>query len=324
MIACHRLSTVLALALALVAGPAAAQAPAVVGIHAEVPADARTAPHLGTRRSGSGVVVDASGLVVTAGYLIVEASTVQVLVEGGRPIPADVVAYDYQTGFGLLRAREALGVQPIALGQSDDIEPGEPVLVAAFSAVGGARPALVTRIRDFAGYWEYLLDDAVFTSPPHPGFAGAALLGRDGRLLGIGTLLVPDAGVPGAQLPGNMFLPVGLLADVLGELLLGGRSDTVPSPWMGVHTREVNGLVFVTRVTDDGPAERAGITVGDLIVAVSGQSVAGQIGFYRQLRAAGPAGTEVDLAVLRKDRMVEMKVRTADRYDWLLPAAAAP
>ncbi|HEY5598871.1 MAG TPA: S1C family serine protease, partial [Kiloniellales bacterium] len=184
---------------------------AVVGVRASVPEDARTAETLGTRRAGSGVVIGADGLVLTIGYLILEAISTEVVLPGERVVPAEIVAYDFATGFGLLRTLQPLAIEPMMLGSSGDLTERSEVLVASSD---GSRPvigAVVVSRRDFAGYWEYLLPNAIFTSPPHDAFGGAALIGRDGRLLGIGSLIVGDAGEPGSPLPGNMFVPIDAL-----------------------------------------------------------------------------------------------------------------
>jgi len=178
---------------------------AVVKVHSQIPADARTAPFLGTKREGSGVVIDADGLVLTIGYLVLEATKVEVVDSDGKSITATVVAYDYDSGFGLLRATEPLGIKPMKFGRSSEVGEREQVLVAGYGGSQSVRPALVASRREFAGFWEYLLEDAIFTAPPYPNFSGAALIGRDGKLLGIGSLFVNDA-LPGErELPGNMF-----------------------------------------------------------------------------------------------------------------------
>ena len=312
--------------LAVTAGPASGQtAPeevdrllsAVVGIRAEVPAEARTAEALGTERAGSGVVIDASGLIVTIGYLILEARRVEILVGRDRIVPARILAYDHETGFGLLRATEPLGVPPIPLGDSSRLTQGDQLLVSGFGGPVAARPAVLVSRREFAGYWEYLLENAIFTAPPYPHFGGAALLDATGELVGIGSLVVADA-FPGAQpLPGNMFVPVDRLKSVLGDLLTSGRSATPLRPWLGVYLSEVDGLLIVQRLASDGPAAGAGVQPGDIILGVAGQPVASLADFYRKLWAVGGPGDDVPLTLLKGARMAEVSVKARDRYDWL-------
>ncbi len=290
---------------------------AVVGVRASIPEDARTAETLGTRRAGSGVVIGADGLVLTIGYLILEAISTEIVLPGERAVPAEIVAYDFATGFGLLRTLQPLAIEPLTLGSSGDLKEQSQVLVASSDGVRPVIGAVVVSRRDFAGYWEYLLPDAIFTSPPHDAFGGAALIGRDGRLLGIGSLIVGDAGQPGSPLPGNMFLPIDALKPILADLLAKGRSTAPPKPWLGVFSETVRGRVFVTRVTPDGPAAKAGLATDDVIVAVRGQRVRDVADFYHKLWALGPAGVEVPLTVLTPKGIAEVIVRSGDRYDYL-------
>lgn len=296
---------------------------AVVGVRALVPGDARTAASLGTERQGSGVVVDAEGgLVLTIGYLIMEAGSVELLLAGGAIVGGEVAAYDYDTGFGLVRADRPLGVPEMPLGDSAEAEERAQVLVVA--APEGERsvgPAVVVSRRDFAGYWEYLLPDAIFTAPLHPGYGGAALVSRRGELLGIGSLAVGDAtgtGSAGAgNLPGNMFVPVQALEPIYDDLLTYGRASTPPKPWLGLQTVEVGGLVMVRRVSSGGPAERAGLGEGDVVVSVGREPVLGQADFYRKVWQLGEAGVEVPLTVMRQEGRRQVNLRSVDRYDFL-------
>jgi len=325
------LLAVCTLALALSATPAAAQAApgdtpadspaalqAVVRISAKVPGDARTARNLGTERDGSGVVIDGEGLVLTIGYLILEAESVELTLPGGKRVPAQPIAYDHDTGFGLLRADGKLGVRPIELGNSDELRAHDKVLVASHGGARMAGGALVVGRRPFAGSWEYLLENAIFTVPTHPAFGGAALIGGHGRLLGIGSLIVADAvTAQDGTLPGNMFVPVNLLKPILADMLELGRTRGPGRPWLGVSAEELRGRLFVARVSRDGPAHAAGVRQGDLIVGVGGEPVEGLADFYRKLWAQGKAGTTVTIDVLQGAAVKPIAVKTIDRYDWL-------
>jgi len=290
---------------------------AIVELRATVPADARTADALGTRREGTGVVIDDSGLILTIGYVILEALEVEVLGLGSEPVPASIVAYDHQSGFGLLRAAREPGVRPIPLGSSAEVAITQPLL--AVSQVGdfAAKGVYVVDRRDFAGYWEYLLEDAIFTAPPHRQFGGAALLDASGHLVGIGSLVVGDAAVRERPIAGNMFVPIDALKPVLGDLLTHGRRTGPARPWLGAHFEEHRGRVFVTRTAPDGPAEAAGIEANDLVVGVDGAPVRGLADFYRKVWAQGDAGVEVPLQVLRELDVTTTGVRSGDRYRYL-------
>jgi S1-C subfamily serine protease len=289
----------------------------VVRIATKAPPSARSADTLGTEREGSGIVIDSNGLVLTIGYLLLEVEAIEIGLSDGRKVEASLVAYDHDTGFGLLRAAGKLPVKPVELGDSDAIKVQDQVLVAAHGGQGMAMPALVVSRRVFTGYWEYLLENAIFTSPPHPAFGGAALFASDGKLVGVGSLIVGDAAGPEQQMPGNMFVPIDRLKPILAELLDSGRSPEPPRPWLGLNSEEVYGRLFVTRVAPGGPAEAAGIAKGDLVVGIGGQAVSGLAEFYRKVWALGPAGVSVPLDVLRGTSVSSIPVKSGNRYQYL-------
>jgi len=316
-------AVVIAFALMLGVAPAAAQSPleSVVAVHATVPSDARTADALGTEREGTGVIIGPDGLVLTIGYLILEAIAAEIILPDDRVVPAEVVAYDYETGFGLLKPLSDTGLPSIKLGESAALQQDNPVLVASFAALAGdapaATPAYVVSRREFAGYWEYLLPDAIFTAPPHLSFGGAALIGPDGRLLGIGSLFVSDAATSGTQLAGNMFVPIDALKPILDDLQAHGQSQGPRRPWLGVFTEEVRGHLFVYRVAPGGPAATAGLRADDVILGVNGGPVESMADFYKQVWALGGPGVEVPVTVLSGSRVQEFAITSGDRYDYL-------
>ncbi len=289
---------------------------AVVEVHALIPGDARTATSLGTQRSGAGVVIDDDGLVLTIGYLILEAATVTVGV-ADTLTPAAVVAYDHATGFGLVRARGPLHRSPLALGDSSGLRRGDPALVIGGSESQPVAPVRVVDRRDFAGYWEYLLEDAIFTAPPQSSFAGAALVDLRGRLVGVGSLMLQDAANGDAPLPGNMFVPINALKPILPDLLARGRGPGPSRPWLGMFTRSVSGHLFVTAVAPAGPAEQAGVRPGDIVLQVAGERITGMADFFRRVWALGNAGARVPLRVLRDAEIREITIESGDRYRWL-------
>jgi S1-C subfamily serine protease len=263
------------------------------------------------------VVIDDKGLVLTIGYLILEAESTEIVLPGDRRIPAEMVAYDYESGFGLLRALGRLDLDPVEFGDSSALAADSQTLVASFGYAQDLTPALVTSRRDFAGYWEYLLPDAIFTTPPHQGFGGAALLGPDGRLLGIGSLFVGDAAAENQPLPGNMFVPIDALKPIMADLLSHGRRSGPGHPWLGVITQELRGRLFVDRISPQGPAAAAGLAVGDIIVSVGDAPVADMADFYRKIWALGEPGVRVPLTVLKADGLSQVQIKSGDRYDYL-------
>ena len=290
---------------------------AVVAVRAEIPADAFTASILGTERGGNGVVIDRNGLILTIGYLVTEAETVWVSALSGAAAPAHVVGYDQATGFGLIQALGQLGVPPLELGSADASAVGDPVIIAGEGGLPHALKAAVVSKREFAGYWEYVLDEAIFTSPPHPSWGGAACLGADGRVLGIGSLFVQEARGEGIASQGNMIVPIDLLKPVLHDLLTLGRVDRPPRPWLGMYTSQADETVFVAGVASGGPAERAGIKAGDFVLEVAGARVSDLADTFRRIWAIGPAGSAIPLMIARDGALQRVTIHSADRNDFL-------
>jgi S1-C subfamily serine protease len=288
---------------------------AVVQIKTHINPEGQTVRGLGREREGSGVVIDEGGLVVTIGYLMVEAYAAEIVTNDGHTVPASVVGYDNETGFGLLRAMEPLKIKPLPLGKSADVKEQDVVVVSSFGGANMVAAAKVISKREFAGNWEYMLDEAIFTAPPHPSWSGAALISRAGTLVGIGSLIVGDAAGNGENTRGNMFVPIDRLPPILGDLLAAGRVSGPGRPWLGINTDVVHGHLFVTRVTRGGPAERAGLKRGDVIITVNGEPTKTLIDFYRKVWAQGVAGATVPLDVLQDNSIRRIDVHSINRLD---------
>jgi S1-C subfamily serine protease len=289
---------------------------AVVLIRSEVDEDAFTASILGTERAGNGVVIREDGLILTIGYLITEAQTIWLTLNDGTVVQGHALAYDQMSGFGLVQPLGRLKAPAMARGSAASVEVGADVIVVGH---GGRAHALKARIfgkREFAGYWEYLLEQALFTSPPHPQWGGAALVGPDGKLLGIGSLLIQE--VEGEEsVSGNMFVPIDLLEPILDEMLRFGRPARPPRPWLGMYTGEAEQRLAVTGLATGGPADRAGVKLGDMVLEVAGEKVAGLADMFRKIWRLGQAGVEVPLTLTRDAQVLHLQLRSADRNDFL-------
>jgi S1-C subfamily serine protease len=292
-------------------------AKAVVGVRVRALPDAYSNETLGQDRIGSGVLIDKDGLVLTIGYLILEADQVEITDSDGQTVPARVVAYDDATGFGLIRPLGPLTPKPIRIGTSASLGPADRLLIVTGGEDQTISIAAVVSRRQFAGYWEYLIDNAIFTAPPRLDHSGAALINKDGELVGIGSLFVLDATQAGRQQPGNMFVPVDLLKPVLDELVRTGVQKGARRPWLGVDSLEEDGRVKVLQVDGDGPAALAGLRAGDIILSIDGEEVSTLPVFYHKLWGAGPPGTAVRLTVLQGAEVREVVVRSIDRMQFM-------
>jgi S1-C subfamily serine protease len=291
---------------------------AIVKIRSSIPKEAQTASTLGTEREGNGVIIDSKGHILTIGYLIVEAETIEVIGPEDKPIKATFVGYDQSTGFGLLQIEKPLSVPPMKLGQSSTVKEGDPVIVAGYGGADSVQATQVISRKEFAGYWEYLLEDAIYTFPAYTNFGGAALIGREGQLLGIGSLFTQVSIQGLGSISCNIFVPIDLLNPILNDLITKGRSSKPPKPWLGINVEESHGRLFVTQITPGGPAEQSGLQSGDLILTVKGNPVNGLADFYRKVWALGNAGVEIPLSILQGTRLRDITVHSSDRYKFLL------
>ena len=293
-----------------------AAANAVVGVKVKALPNARSNETLGQERTGSGVLIGGEGLVLTIGYLILEADQVEVMDSDGTRVPASVIAYDHATGFGIVKPFARLTPQPIRIGTATPVSQLDRLMIVTGGEEQTISIATVVSKRQFAGYWEYLIDGAIFTSPPRLDHSGAALINKDGELVGIGSLFVLDALTPGERLPGNMFVPVDLLKPILDEMVRTGGQKAARRPWLGVNSLEEDGRVKVMQVNEESPAQKAGIVAGDIILSVNGEPVGSLDTFYDKLWKRGPAGSMVTLTVLHGTSMKEVTVRSIDRRDF--------
>ncbi len=288
----------------------------VTKLRADIPEDAFTAGILGSQRTGNGVVIDSAGLVLTIGYLMTEAKDVWLTNAAGREVAAHPLAYDQVTGFGLVLPLQPLDLPALSLGSSADLHPGSEVHVLSAKDFAPPQAARVLARREFAGAWEYLLEEAIFTAPAHAHWSGAALVDERGTLVGLGSLLVREI-IAGEEINANLFVPIDLLKPILHSLRSTGRVERQPRPWLGVYAVELAGKVYVTGVVEGGPAQSADIREGDVISEVAHHEVGTLPDFYRRLWAVGPAGTGVPLTAMRGATQLHLNVRSVDRGELL-------
>jgi S1-C subfamily serine protease len=281
----------------------------VVGLHSIIPSDAFSADTLGTERAGNGVVID-DGLVLTIGYLITEAEAVWLHLGDGHVVEGHALGFDSVTGFGLVQALGRIDRDPLPLGSSATAQIGDHVVVGG---AGGRTRSVASHIaakQEFAGYWEYLLDEALFTSPAHPNWGGTGLISSRGELIGIGSLQLERESKAEHV---NMIVPIDLLKPVLDDLRKFGRVNKPARPWLGMYSAEIDNRVVVVGIAAKGPAARAELKPGDVILAVKGETITSQNAFYRKLWALGPAGVDVPLTIHHEGLTFDVVLTSTDR-----------
>ncbi|MGH6764695.1 MAG: S1C family serine protease [Bradyrhizobium sp.] len=283
----------------------------VVGLHSIIPTDAFSADSLGTERAGNGVLID-DGLVLTIGYLITEAEAVWLHLGDGRVVQGHALGFDSESGFGLVQALGEVDLDPVPLGSSAAAEVGDRVVLGG---AGGRTRSVASQIaarQEFAGYWEYLLDDAIFTQPAHPNWGGAGLISNRGELIGIGSLQL-ERERDGKSDYVNMIVPIDLLKPVLEDLRKFGRVNRPLRPWLGMYSTEIDNKVVVVGISAKGPAARAELKAGDVILAVKGEKISGQAQFYRKLWSLGAAGVDVPLTIHHEGVTFDVVLASTDR-----------
>jgi S1-C subfamily serine protease len=292
----------------------------VVGIRATVPPDAFTAQTLGADSAGHGFLLRGDGIVLTIGYLITEADNVWITLSSGEVVPGHVLGYDQETGFGMVQALAHLDLPALPLGSSAEAEIGEHVVIGG---AGGREASVAARIiakQEFAGYWEYVLDEAIFTAPAHPYWGGSALIGPGGDLLGVGSLqiqqVVTASGKKARSRQGedvNMIVPIDLLKPIFNDLITIGAPNRPARPWLGVYATEVDDTIAILGTMRRGPAEKANLRPGDVVLGVAGNTVSSLAGMFRSVWALGHAGVEVPLLIKRDGKTFDVQVRSTDR-----------
>ena len=290
---------------------------AVVGITSIVPPDAHTAEVLGTERAGHGVFINNEGVVLTIGYLTAEAETIWIGLPDGNVVQGHVLCYDHETGFGLVQPLARLDVHCLPIGQSSQAKAGDPVVIAGSGGQQNAVAAQIIAKQEFAGYWEYLLDEAIFTAPTHPSWGGTALIGQHGDLIGIGSLHLQQAQDDDEALDVNMFVPIDILKPVLNDLMTTGRPAHKPRPWLGIYSTEIGDRIIVAAIASHGPAAEADLAVGDIILGVAGKETNDLGSLYREIWGLGDAGVMVPLMIHRDGRTFEVELPSGDRNDFL-------
>jgi S1-C subfamily serine protease len=289
----------------------------MVLIRTGVPSDAFTAETLGTERIGNGVIIRSDGLILTIGYIVTEADSVWITLADGRLVPGHVLGFDQETGFGLVQVLTRIEVSAITLGRSEAASAGEPVVVAGGGGIQNAVAARIIAKHEFAGYWEYVLDEAIFTSPAHPNWGGTAVINLAGELIGVGSLLVQQTDENGKNEDMNMVVPIDLLPPILDDVLTTGRVKRTARPWLGVYATELESNVVIADLANRGPGEIAELCTGDIIMSVAGQDVDDLADFFRSVWRIGEAGCSVPLVVHRDGRLVDVTVISSERQKFL-------
>ncbi len=288
----------------------------VVQVHSEVPDEAFTASALGTERIGHGIVIGPDGLVLTIGYLITEAESIWLTTHEGAVVPGHALGYDQVTGFGLVLPLGRLDTPIMERGSAASLVVGDGVTVIGHGGLEHALDARIIARREFAGYWEYLLEEALFTAPAHPQWGGTALVGEDGKLVGVGSLLVQEASGPDT-IDANMFVPIDLLEPILEDMCKLGRPARAARPWLGLNATPLQGMLVVRGLTQGGPAQRAGVRLGDVLLEVAGEPVSDLAELFRKVWQVGPAGSEIAMTLGRGRNTSYVRVTSADRDDFL-------
>lgn len=231
---------------------------------------------------GSGVIVDRGGIVITNHHVIKNADKVKVVLSDGREFESEIILKDEKADLAILRIKSDEDFPTIPIGDSDDLEVGDLILAVGNpfgvgqTVTSGIISALARSRVGISDFGFFIQTDAAI----NPGNSGGALVDMNGRLIGINTAIFTKSGGSngiGFAVPSNM------ASVVLRSALSGG--DRVARPWIGATFQNVTsdlaetlGLrrprgAMVVGVVDGGPADNAGLKLGDVILAVNDQNV---------------------------------------------------
>ncbi|MCZ6497670.1 MAG: S1C family serine protease [Gammaproteobacteria bacterium] len=290
----------------------------LVSVRSHVPDNAMTAGLLGTERSGHGVRIRDDGLIVTVGYVVSEADEIWIGSYDGMAAPGVVIGNDFQSGLALIKPTIPLPGSVMKLGRPQDLNRGDAVTVAGSVGIEPQKiQAQVVARQEFAGRWEYVLDDAIFTAPPHQHWSGGALIDLDGLLHGIGSLIIQGFEVNGSLRTVNMFVPIELILPVIDEICDHGRRLAPPRPWLGILAHDEEGELTIVGVYRNCPADDAGLRPGDIVTKVNGQPIHGLANLFRSVWKLGDAGVDVPLTILRNSERRETVVKSSQRAAYL-------
>ena len=288
-------------------------------VKSQIPEQAMTASVLGQEREGHGVLIGENGLVLTIGYVISEAESIWLIDCENNAVEGHVVGYDQVTGFGLVQALGRLSGKVLELGDSDEVNVGRQMVLAGAGGKAASVDVTVVEVREFAGYWEYLISGAIFTEPAHPEWGGTALLDQEGRVCGVGSLILQSE--DDSEPARNMVIPINLLKKVQDDLLAYGRRSSPPRPWMGWYVQDSASGPIVIGLVAGAPSMQAGVKPGDRVVAINGRKVSTINAMYREIWNTGEAGVSVNVAINRDADTRIVMVESIDRTNMLWRSA---
>ena len=289
----------------------------IVSIHSKIPDEARTSKSLGTVRQGSGVVIDNKN-ILTIGYVVLEASEISIGLINGKKIPGRLIAYDFETGFGLVSPIVSTKLKSLKIGDSSKIKMDDSIFILPSPTMGiGSLAKMVSR-RPFVGWWEYYLEKPIYTLPNNPAWTGAPLVNSQGEIVGIGSLFIRDAVSPEIISPGNMFVPINLLKPIMKDLVKYGRRTSNINPYIGLSSDDNSGKIVVTKVSKDGPSYKVGIKPDDVITGVNGRLVNNLETFYKTLWSTRNYGAMIKVDINRNGKKMSFNIRSINRMDYYL------
>jgi serine protease Do len=267
---------------------------------------------------GSGFIIDRDGYIVTNNHVIENADQIKVKLADGKEFEAKVVGRDPKTDLALIKIKGASGLQPIAMGNSDDLKVGNWVVAigSPFGLEQTVTAGIVSakgRIIGSGPYDNFIQTDASI----NPGNSGGPLIDMKGEVVGINTAIIASGQGIGFAIPANM------AKEVIPQLKDKGK---VTRAWLGISIQEVNEQLaksfnlqekagaLVSQVYKDSPAERAGIAQGDVILEFNGKKI-GDAQELPAMVAEMPVGKTVTLNVFRNGKVITKEVKLEELQD---------
>jgi serine protease Do len=257
--------------------------------------------------AGSGFIVDPSGIIVTNNHVVGHADKIVVSLTDGRQLPAQVLGHDELTDVAVIKVQGAEPLPAVTWGDSRKVEVGDWVLAAGnpFGLGGSVTVGIISAEgRDLgSGPFDNFLQ---LDAPINPGNSGGPVFNMDGQVIGVSSVIVSPTG---ASVGIGFAIPSETVTRIVNQLLAKG---TIERGWLGVSVEDRDEGVLIANLDRTGPAAKAGMRAGDLVVAINGERIDSSRGLIRAVAIVSP-GNSITITVRRQGRDMDIPVNVGRR-----------
>jgi serine protease Do len=257
--------------------------------------------------AGSGFIIDPSGIIVTNNHVVGRADKIVVALTDGRQLTAKVLGRDELTDVAVIQVDGGGALPSVPWGDSRKAEVGDWILAAGnpFGLGGSVSVGIISAEgRDLgSGPFDNFLQ---LDAPINPGNSGGPVFNMDGQVIGVSSVIVSPTG---ASVGIGFAIPSETVRTIVAQLLAKG---SIERGWLGVAVEDRDNGVFVASADRTGPAARAGIRLGDALIAINGDKIENSRGLIRAVAAVAP-GNSARVTVRRQGHEMEIPVTVGRR-----------